>query len=96
MQNGFTSKEVNFIKHWVEKESSSWLIIISQLRRAFLGGVFLRLLILFFCLFSVIGKDSAYFYGAIFTGLLSFAIVEVFAPFKVGAKIFFKFKKINN
>ncbi|EJF30464.1 MULTISPECIES: hypothetical protein [Enterobacteriaceae] len=93
---GFTKKESAFIAHWVEKEGVSYIVILRQLRRAFLGGVFLRLLILAFCVVSYINDGVDSFYGIIFVGVFSFFALEIFAPFKVGAKIFLNYNKIIN
>lgn len=87
-QSGFTPKEVKFISHWVEKENSTYDEVLGQLRRIFIFGFFIRLLIVVFCIHSFFDDSQEGFYSSLLAGAFVFVVAEVFAPFKVGAKVF--------
>lgn len=87
-QAGFTQKEIKFVAHWVEKEKSSYLIVLRQLRRVFILGVIVRLLLIGFCVYSYSHDSEGGFYSSLFAAGFTFLVAEFFAPFYVGAKVF--------
>lgn len=93
-QSGFTPKEIKFITGWVRKEKSSYLIILSQLRSAFLGGILFRLLFVGLGIYSFFNDNTSGFYASLFACVFAFIIIEFFTPLITGAKIFIYLRKI--
>lgn len=88
----FTNKEIDFLAQLAEKEKLTFIEVIIDLRSNFIGGFISRFIILIFCILSLfMGYNIG---GVIFTFILSFILIEIFAPFKPGAKISLKFNKI--
>ena len=91
---GFTTKEINFIAYWAEKEQLTIIEIINDLRARFIGGIFIRLLVTTFCAWCFFKGD--YYMVVIGIPLIfSFIMAEVFFPFKLGFKTFSEYKHIK-
>lgn len=95
LKNGFTTKEIDAIIFWANRDNVSCSVIIIQIRRVFIGiliilsGLITLLISEFFRL-----SGGAGFY-ALLTGFFLCVITAfIITPVKLGAKITLHFKKI--
>lgn len=84
--NGFTDKDISFIKKWSQKDQVSDKETVRRLLRVFLGMSVILVLLTSVAVFDFFNSTgvSSFFISYIITVLLIF----LFAPMWLGAKIF--------
>lgn len=93
-QAGFTDKEIDFIHKWSGREKTPFHVVIKELYRVFVGVSIILIVLSFVAVYEFFHHDdfTGFFIGYLFAVLLFF----IFAPMKLGAKVFLFIRKNGN
>lgn len=87
-ESGFTGKDITALRHYIEKESSSYHELLSELKIRFIAAMVLVLILTVVWLYTIMYKDQITIITYSITMLIVSPIFYFFTPLKLGYKAF--------
>lgn len=90
---GFTSKEIALLRFMTERDSTSYQILLVELKRRFIGAmIFLAIFLSIYC-YGILKITDGDYFSSVVTVIFVVLVVWFLAPLKLGAKSFFFLRK---
>lgn len=93
--SGFTSKEIALLRFMTERDATTYQILISELRKRFIGGVIFLFIAFALMSGSYFIREDGDLFSTVITLAFTSLVIWYVAPLKIGAKAF-RFIKKNN
>jgi len=87
-ESGFTGKDITALRHYIEKENSSYNELLSELKIRFIAAMVLALILTVVWLYTIMYKDQITIIAYSITMLIVAPIFYFFTPLKLGYKAF--------
>ncbi|WP_222889765.1 hypothetical protein [Enterobacter sp. C2] len=87
-ESGFTGKDITALRHYIEKESSSYNELLSELKIRFIAAMVLALILTVVWLYTIMYKDQITIIAYSITMLIVAPIFYFFTPLKLSYKAF--------
>jgi len=92
-ESGFTGKDITALRHFFEKESSSYNELLSELKIRFIAAMVLALILTVVWLYTIMYKDQITIIAYSITMLIVAPIFYFFTPLKLSYKAFHYMRK---
>lgn len=87
-ESGFTGKDITALRHYIEKEGSTYHKLLTELNIRFIAAMALVLILTVVWLYTVMYKDQVAIIAYSITMLIVAPIFYFFTPLKLGYKAF--------